>query len=166
MPGCKPNNRRYLWYPFSLHDGGPGLRLNDSFHVDIKLSSVGWCLMLDIDRANRCSTCGCFFVVIHCVSTGIHASKALLGEQKLGRICGISKCTLSPPPPTHTHHGRFALKLILLSGDKYHMSSPLLLLSKLMFTNIFLSVQWKMQFLRLQSTVLENKTVGMTILNR
>ena len=35
MPGFKPNHGLYLWFPLSLHDGGPGLRLYDG--SDVKL---------------------------------------------------------------------------------------------------------------------------------
>ena len=50
----KPNHGLKLWFPLSLHDGGSGLRLIDA--PDLKLSSLGWCLMHD-------------FGLVHCVST-------------------------------------------------------------------------------------------------
>ena len=43
MPGSKTNDGLQMWILFSLHDVGSSLGLNDD--PDVKLLSVGWCMV-------------------------------------------------------------------------------------------------------------------------
>ena len=51
MSGYKHNHGSWLWFSLQLHDGGSALRLN--LDHDLKLSSVGQCLMFVFGWAHR-----------------------------------------------------------------------------------------------------------------